>query len=331
MSRYTRQIRLPEMGNKGQSKLISAHVLVVGIGGLATPVLQYLVGAGIGQLTLVDADRVSCSNIHRQTLFREIDIDAFKVDAATHTLNTLNSECDICPMREALTPANAYGLVSNADIVLDCADSFAVSYTLSDICLETKIPLISASVLGFMGYVGGFCDTAPSLRAVFPDLPERAASCATAGVMGPVVGIIGSAQAQMSLNHILSLKPSPLGQMMTFDLRSFKSSSFRFDQAPEPETTFGFISQSDITDSDHVFELRDLAEAPIAVAPHATRMSVAEFKMQTPVFDTNARAIFTCRSGLRAWQAAKHLHRYWSGNISLIAMGAEPEIERHNS
>ena len=96
-------------------------------------------------------------------------------------------------------------------------------------------------------------------------------------------------------------------------------------------SALGVFGTSVITDSDHVFELRDLAEAPIAVAPHATRMSVAEFKMQTPVFDTNARAIFTCRSGLRAWQAAKHLHHYWSGNISLIAMGTEPEIERHNS
>ena len=309
MSRYARQMMLPEIGEAGQNAIRTAGVLVVGAGGLAAPALQYLVGAGVGQITLVDADVVSLSNLHRQTLFREDDIGQPKVAAAANWLRALNADCDITCIKAALTPANAAALVADCTIVLDCADSFAVSYILSDICRDTSTALISASVLGQSGYVAGFCGTAPSLRAVFPDLPDRAATCATAGVMGPVVGMIGAAQAQMALNII------------SFDMQTYRSSSFRFDSAPEPEVALGFIAQEALLDTDFVVELRDASEAQTPVTATAQRMSVAQFTTQKIRPDSGQRAVFTCRSGLRAWQAATHLRSYWAGNISLIAMG----------
>ncbi|MEM9583909.1 MAG: HesA/MoeB/ThiF family protein [Pseudomonadota bacterium] len=328
MSRYARQIMLPEIGASGQNALRAARVLVVGAGGLAAPVLQYLVGAGVGQITLVDGDEVSLSNLHRQTLFREGDVGQMKVEAAARRLHDLNMECTISGVLEPLSPENAKQLVSQCTIALDCADSFAASYILSDHCLAADVPLISASVLGMAGYVGGFCGTVPSLRAVFPDLPDRAATCATAGVMGPAVGMIGAAQAQMAMAQITGQSPSPLGQMMHFDMKTYRSASFRFDGAPEPKSDFNFISQADIAPDDFVIELRDDDEAPVPVCQAARRLNVAEFKRAELTPDTAQRAVFACRSGLRAWQAATHLRSYWAGNISLIAMGDAPDTER---
>ncbi|UTH48848.1 HesA/MoeB/ThiF family protein [Loktanella salsilacus] len=324
MSRYIRQEILPQVGPAGQAAISAARVLVIGAGGLAAPVLQYLVGAGIGHLTLVDPDTVSLSNLHRQTLFRMDDIGQPKVDAAAATLRQLNDDCRIDTVQAALDPANAAALIAAHTLVLDCADSFAACYILSDACLVAGVPLISASTLGFTGYVGGFCAGAPSLRAIFPDLPDRAASCATAGVMGPVVGLIGAAQAQMALAVLIGQTPSPLGQMLQFDLASFRASGFRFDTAPEPEAGFRFIAPAQIGPADVVIDLRDTQEAPSPVIPTALRMTNAQIADQT--FPDTGRIVFACRSGLRAWQAASTLRTKRGGEISLIACGDTPEI-----
>jgi molybdopterin/thiamine biosynthesis adenylyltransferase len=330
MSRYARQMLLPEVGSAGQAAIAAARVLVVGAGGLAAPALHYLAGAGVGHLTLVDGDVVSLSNLHRQPLFREADVGRPKVEVAAETLRAMNADCTFTPLPCALDPANAANLVAGATLVLDCADSFAASYILSDICLDLGVPLVSASVLGFAGYVGGFCGTAPSLRAVFPDLPDRAATCATAGVMGPVVGMIGAAQAQMALGVIIGQTPSPLGQLMQFDMQGMRSSGFRFDGAPEPADGPKFIAPRDLTPQDFVIELRDSDEAPVPVSQHAHRTSVAEFRQQKSTPKDGQRAVFACRSGLRAWQAGAHLRSHWGGEITLIAMGDTPPTERQN-
>jgi molybdopterin/thiamine biosynthesis adenylyltransferase len=319
------------VGDAGQSALQAAHVLIVGVGGLGAPVLQYLVAAGVGRLTLVDGDVVSLSNLHRQTLFREADVGKAKAAVAAKTLGALNAECTIETVEAPLDPSNATALVKQSTIVLDCADSFATSYILSDTCKALAVPLISASVLEFAGYVGGFCHTAPSLRAVFPDLPDRAATCATAGVMGPVVGMIGAAQAQMALAYLIGQSTSPLGQFIRFDLQNFRSSGFRFDQAPDPVPDLTFIAPSQLTGSDFVVELRDTEEAATPVSAHAQRLSVAQFTDRQLTPATKQRAVFACRSGLRAWQAATHLRSYWDGDINLIAMGDTPPTERLNT
>ncbi|WP_188676685.1 HesA/MoeB/ThiF family protein [Neptunicoccus cionae] len=328
MNRYERQMILPEVGAEGQAAICAARILVVGAGGLGAPVLQYLVGAGVGNIRLVDSDTVSLSNLHRQTLFRQDDVGKWKAEAAAETMRRLNGDCTVTPLVKVLDPHNAVELVGQSTLVLDCADSFAVSYVLSDICLRQGVPLISASVLGFAGYVGGFCGTAPSLRAVFPDLPDRAATCATAGVMGPVVGLIGAAQAQMALGVMIGQKPSPLGQVISFDMQRFHSGGFRFDMAPEPVADLMFIAAPQIARSDFVVDLRGKDEAPAPVTATAQRLTVAQFAAENPKPLTGQRAVFACRSGLRAWNAATHLRSYWDGEISLIALGDTPEIER---
>lgn len=325
INRYARQEILPEVGPEGQAKLRAAHVLVVGAGGLGCPVLQYLVGAGIGRISIVDDDVVSESNLHRQTLYRTDQVGQSKAEAARDTLSKLNPDCRLIPRIERLDAQNVERLISDADIVLDCADSFAVSYILSDACFAAQRPFISASVLGLAGYVGGFCEGAPSLRAIFPDLPDRAANCSTAGVLGPVVGAIGALQAQMALSHLLGVSPSPLGQMLTLDCSVWRMAQFRFDQAPEPdEYLLRFIAPNQISGDDFVVELRDKIEAPLPVTSTAQRYLVSDFQTHQPTPQAGQRAVLCCRSGLRAWQAAKKLQTYWTGEISLVALGDMP-------
>ncbi|MEO1161187.1 MAG: NADH-quinone oxidoreductase subunit J, partial [Pseudomonadota bacterium] len=183
MSRYARQMVLPEIGAAGQARLAGARAVVVGAGGLGCPVLSYLAGAGVGSITIVDADVVEESNLHRQPLYSMADIGQAKAKAARRTLAAYNPEIEILAEVRRLEPANTASLCRDADIVIDAADSFAVTYTLSDHCLTSGQAFVSASVLGFAGYAGGFCGaSAPSVRAVFPDLPQSAANCATAGL-----------------------------------------------------------------------------------------------------------------------------------------------------
>ncbi|WP_435167247.1 HesA/MoeB/ThiF family protein [Falsirhodobacter sp. 1013] len=306
--RYARQAMVT--GVEGEVRLRAAHVLIVGAGGLGVPALQYLVGAGVGRITLIDPDVVEETNLHRQPIYGR-HIGAPKAQAAAAEMAILNPSVVVESVVASLDPSNA-GLVAGADVVLDCADSFAASYTLSDACLAAGVPLISASVLEMAGYVGGFCGGAPSLRAVFPDLPDSGATCATAGVLGPMVGLLGAAQAQMALAVLLGLDPSPMGQMLRFD--GLRPSSFRFDTAPEA-TGHRFIARTDLRDTDLIVELRGEDEAPVPVAPAALRQPATV----TP--GPGQRTVFACRSGLRAWRAADALAARWSGDIVLLAAG----------
>lgn len=314
--RHIRQMVLPEVGAEGQARLRAARVLVVGAGGLGSPAIMYLVGAGIGALTVVDADVVELGNLHRQPIHAG-RVGMGKAESAAAFAAALDPGVQLRALAGRLTPANAPALVSGCDVVLDCADSFAVGLILSDACMAAEVPLVSASALGLGGYVGGFCGGAPSLRAVFPDLPDRAATCATAGVLGPVVAMLGTMQAQMALEILLGLAPSPLGRLLTL-APGLRWGGFRFDGAPEPQSGFRFIDTGEIAPGDFVLDLRDTAEAPAPVHPAAIRAQAEA----PPCPPTGARVVIACRSGLRAWRAARNLASTHP-DIVLIATGGD--------
>ncbi|WP_237168527.1 HesA/MoeB/ThiF family protein [Paracoccus shandongensis] len=313
--RYARQTVLPQIGEAGQARLAASHVLVIGAGALGVPVLQYLTGAGVGRITLADPDRVEASNLHRQPIYGR-HLGEPKALAAALEMGALNPDTTVTPLVTRLDPANAPELVAGADLVLDCADSFAATYALSDACLAGGRPLVAASVLGSEGFAGGFCGGAPSFRAVFPDLPAQAGTCATAGVMGPMAGLIGALQAQMAMAVLLGLRPPPLGQMIRFD--GLRPASFRFNGAPEPATGHRFIAPSQMRPGDLAVELRGPDEAPIPFVPHALRQPDRLRPAE------GQRVVLACRSGLRAWAAADRLRRDWPGEIALIALGDPP-------
>ncbi|MCA0847780.1 HesA/MoeB/ThiF family protein [Salipiger thiooxidans] len=304
MTRYARQMILPEIGAAGQSRLAAARVLVVGAGGLGSTVLPLLAGAGVGALRMVDHDVIEESNLHRQTLYRMSDLGRPKAEIAADALRGLNPDCAVTPEAARLDPARARARVAEADLVIDAADAFAVTYALSDACLAAGVPLIAASVLGRAGHVGGFCGGAPSYRAVFPDLPPGLQSCATGGVMGPAVAVLGALQAQMALSVLLGLAPSPLGLLSRVDLASWQVTGFRFDGAPEPSVAGPVLLAADeLLPGDTVIELRDMMEAPEPAVPGARRVSPAACASLAPA--PEERLVFACATGLRAWRAAQ--------------------------
>ncbi|MGY6635209.1 MAG: ThiF family adenylyltransferase [Alkalilacustris sp.] len=313
--RHARQIALPQVGAAGQARLTAAHALVVGAGGLGVPVLQYLVGAGVGRITLVDPDRVEETNLHRQPLYRMADLGAPKAEAAARALAALDPGVAVAAVVDRLDPATAPAWVAAADVVLDCADTFAVALTLSDACRAAGRPLITASALGMTGYVAGCCGGAPSLRAVFPDLPASGATCATAGVSGPVVGAVGALQAQMALSVLLGLAPSPLGRLVSLDAAGWRMGGFRFDAAPEPARPLPFIARTQIAAGDVLIDLRTEAAPFDPAACHIPPEAIATLSPPE-----GARVVLACATGLRAHNAGLALRARWPGEIALLSL-----------
>jgi sulfur-carrier protein adenylyltransferase/sulfurtransferase len=321
--RYSRQTILPEVGAAGQALLRSASVLVIGAGGLGSAVLQYLCAAGVGRLTIVDHDRVEESNLHRQPIYRMTDVGSLKAEASRAALQATNPEIRIDAVCERLTPINASRLVASADIVVDAADSFAVTYVVSDECLRVGKPLISSSVLGLSGYVGAFCGGAPSYRAVFPDMPRQAGSCSTAGVLGTAVGVMGTLQAHMVLSLLLGLKADVLGQLITIDFNTLRFGGFSFTSAREPTGVIvPFIAVDQLDSADVVIDLRSFTEAPVSPIASALRIDVAGVEGDAGQgFPPASRIVLCCRTGVRAWRAARALQKRGHANLALIAFG----------
>lgn len=322
LGRYARQIVMPEIGPEGQARLTHTRILVVGAGGLGCPVSSYLVGAGIGRLLLVDPDRVEESNLHRQPLYRMGDVGRLKVEAAREALAAYNPGVEVEALALRLAPDNVTELVARADIVVDAADSFAATYVLSDACREAGKPMVSASIVGTAGYAGAFCGGGPSYRAVFPEMPARAADCATAGVLGPAVATLGLLQAQMALLLALGLAPSPLGRVISFDARRLGFGGFSFAGAPEPLAgSFPFIAPSQLSVGDIVVELRGVEEAPVPAAPGAIRLTVDEIDRLSLDDAEGRRVVLCCRSGIRAARAAGRLAARGADDLALMALG----------
>lgn len=320
--RYARQSILPEVGTDGQARLGSATVLIVGAGGLGCAVLQYLTAAGVGRLVIVDHDLVEESNLHRQPLYRMSDLGAPKAQAARAALLAINPGVRIDSVIERLTAANAARLVGMAEIAIDAADSFAVTYVLSDACRDAGTPLVSASVLGLSGYVGAFCGGAPSYRAVFPEMPRNAGSCAEAGVLGTAVGVMGTLEAHLALALLLKWQPTVLGRLISMDFRALQAGGFSFAGAGEPAgTSLRFIAPSEVSGSDIVIDLRSPLEAPQSPFGAAVRVGVEALEKGEMRFPREPRIVLCCRTGVRAWRAARALESQGHTNLALIALG----------
>lgn len=227
--RYNRQIILPEIGEEGQAKLKAAKVLIVGVGGLGSPIALYLAGAGVGTLGLVDDDEVSISNLQRQVLYTEDELGDFKAVCAAMRLTALNSEITVnsCPGR--LSKENAQALISDYDIVVDGCDNFATRYLINDVCAEQGKPYVYGAICGFEGQVSVFNygKTKKTYRDLYPNEEEMLhMPPPPKGVIGVTPAITGSVEATEVLKIICGFGEVLAGKLWTIDLRTWQSNIF---------------------------------------------------------------------------------------------------------
>ena len=219
-SRYARHTRLPEVGEAGQLRLLAARVLIVGAGGLGSPVALYLAAAGVGTIGLVDDDVVDASNLQRQVLHNVDRVGLAKVESALETIRALNPDVKVETHRERLTADNALRILSGYDVIVDGGDNFPTRYLLNDASLHLDVPVVHGSILRFEGQVSVFDPwDGPCYRCLFPEAPpaELAPSCAEAGVLGVLPGVIGSIQAMETIKLLLGIGDTLTGRLMVYD------------------------------------------------------------------------------------------------------------------
>ncbi len=228
--RYSRQTILAEIGEKGQKKLRSSSVLIVGLGGLGAPAATYLVGAGVGRVGLADNDVVSLTNLQRQTLYTESQIGTPKTEAARERLSAMNSDVVFDTYPEGLTPLNAHEIIKPYDIVVDCCDNFATRYLIDDTCTLSGKPWVHGSIGEFHGQVSVFNHSQGRRYAEL--YPDRDALCAlprvTTGVLGAVPGVIGAIEASEALKILAGFGTIAEGTLFTIDLLTLRTTLLTF-------------------------------------------------------------------------------------------------------
>ncbi|HEY3784248.1 MAG TPA: ThiF family adenylyltransferase [Steroidobacteraceae bacterium] len=339
---YSRQMALREVGVSGQARLRASAVLVVGCGGLAVPVVGYLAGAGIGRLGLIDSDRLEPSNLHRQTLYALADVGKLKAELAADRVRALNPEVDVRAHVLRLGAENAFALIPQYDLVIDCTDNFTTKFLLNDFCVQLGKPVVFASVYQYEGQLqvvrpsasgqaGGAC-----LRCVWPEATRDGivGNCAEAGVLGPVPGIFGGLQAFEALKLLLDLPGQLTDELLVLDLLTLSIARVRTRRAaecpqhaisraealraaasrpkaePEADLEVAFDSLEEALNAG--FEIVDIREAhEVAQIPapggRVRHAPMAQLLHGQPPFRPADRTLLLCASGKRSLAAAQEL------------------------
>jgi len=230
--RYSRHILLPEIGVEGQEKLLAARVLVIGAGGLGSPLSLYLAAAGVGHITICDGDAVDLTNLQRQIMHRTQAIGEKKVDSARATLAQINPEVRVVPLAERVAGERLDELVAAADVVADGCDNFATRHAVNRACVKFRKPLVSGAAVRFDGQVAVFDmrdPGSPCYHCLFPETGENEdVRCAVMGVFAPLVGIIGSIQAAEALKLIAQAGDPLLGRLLLVDALTMQTRTVKF-------------------------------------------------------------------------------------------------------
>ena len=236
LDRYASHIVLKEIGGVGQLRLRSARVVLIGAGGIGSPAIQYLAAAGIGTLVVIDDDRVDLSNLQRQTLFDTADVGRAKVDAAVAAVARINPDVGVATQAVRIDQDNAADLIAGADVAIDGSDSFATRLAVADACLAARVPLVSAAVGQFDGQLGvyrGWEADRPCYRCLVGADPERAeASCAEAGVLGAMAGVMGSLAALEAIRTVHPFGDDPAGKLLLVDALAFRFRTIMLTKDP---------------------------------------------------------------------------------------------------
>lgn len=220
LEHYSRQIKLPQIGEQGQKNIISSRVLIIGMGGLGSPASMYLASAGVGHIVVSDFDRVELSNLQRQIVHRTSDIGELKALSAKKTLLTINPNMQVTAIDWELSEEELFEQVKLADVVLDCSDNFPTRYLVNRTCVKMKTPLVSGAAIKMEGQIATYIPShkdSPCYQCLYGDDLENAPTCSEEGVASPVVGIIGSMQAMQAMLVLTNSYQSLVGKLLLFD------------------------------------------------------------------------------------------------------------------
>jgi molybdopterin/thiamine biosynthesis adenylyltransferase len=234
--RYSRHILLPQIEYEGQDKLVNSHALVVGAGGLGSPVALYLAAAGVGTLTICDFDVVDLTNLQRQIVHTSNSVGVNKALSAQKTLLAINPEVTVNAVCEKSSEAGFEKLITQADVVIDCSDNFATRYLLNRLSVQLKKPLVSGAAIGFEGQITVYdmrSALSPCYHCLFPDNGEDSdLRCATNGVFAPLVGMIGTCQAAEALKILMEIGDSLQGRLLLLDALSMEWRTIKLSKDP---------------------------------------------------------------------------------------------------
>ncbi|MCB4359433.1 HesA/MoeB/ThiF family protein [Quatrionicoccus australiensis] len=235
--RYSRHILLDAIGIEGQERILATHALIIGAGGLGSPVALYLASAGIGKITLVDDDTVDFTNLQRQILHVQSRVGMAKAESGKQALAAINPTVDVVPVQKRLAGAELDALVATADIVLDCTDNFSTRHAINRACVHHRKPLVSGAAIRFDGQISVYDqrhDDAPCYHCLFPEAEDiEEVRCAVMGVLAPLTGIIGSMQATEALKLAAGIGQSLSGRLLLLDALDMEWRSVKFRKDPD--------------------------------------------------------------------------------------------------
>ncbi|WP_339609428.1 HesA/MoeB/ThiF family protein [uncultured Planktosalinus sp.] len=361
-NRYQRQLQLTGFGKKAQDKLAVAKILLIGAGGLGCPALQYLAGAGVGTLGIVDFDTVSITNLHRQTLFTTADIGKSKVEVAAKRLKALNPEISIMTYPTQLTNQNAFDIIKDYDLVIDGSDNFSTRYLVNDACVLLNKPLIYGAVMRFEGQVGVFNlennNLKTNYRDLFPTPPDAvsASSCNEVGVLGVLPGIIGTWQASEAIKIITGIGTPLVNKILTLNLLNNKVYEFQLTknnqlQKDSPKDKNDFLSynydwfcnknlQNIITveafdklrkeEDCSIIDVRETGDTPIISEFETQKLPFSCFRESISDKKLNQTVVLLCQSGQRSLKALELLKKQQPSLKVFSLEGGITEWKKHN-
>jgi adenylyltransferase/sulfurtransferase len=317
-ARYARHLILPEVGEAGQEKLKAASVLVIGAGGLGSPVGLYLAAAGVGRIGLVDFDDVDASNLHRQVLYGTSDVGRPKTEAAKARLQDLNPDITIDTHNSALTSDNALGIIKQYDVIVDGTDNFATRYLVNDACVLLGKPNVYGSIFRFEGQASVFSsEDGPCYRCLYPEPPppHLVPSCAEGGVLGVLPGVIGTIQATETIKLLTGIGETLIGRLLLFDALRMSFRTLRLKQQHDAHAAItGLIDYDQFCNPANLHEVTEIGDAIVIDvrepyewdAGHIDRarlIPLGDLPNRLHELPRDADVVFYCQTGGRSARA----------------------------
>jgi sulfur-carrier protein adenylyltransferase/sulfurtransferase len=333
LRRYSRHLLIPQVGLQGQERLAAARVLIVGAGGLGSPVAEYLAAAGVGRIGIADNDAVDVTNLQRQTLFTTADVGRRKATVAAERLTAMNPHVNIDVIPRFVDASNARDIIRLYDVVIDCTDRFGSRFVLNDAAYFEQKTLVHGSIFRFDGQVSVFdARSGPCYRCLYPEAPSPGTvpTCAEGGVLGVLAGIVGTMQAAEALKVLLNIGEALIGRLLLIDVLGARTREVRFERDPDCALCGSRATIVDVREAEEepelnssveevsadgldaalngalLLDVREPHEIVLGTLDNAVHIPASDFEARLHELDSAQRYIVACRVGAKSrWAAAR--------------------------